>query len=280
MTDSPPRQITSSSLKVPRPERWKYPSGTPPKHDWTSSRPQWVGNRFGSVEIINDLVLYTRGSTFVEIRCDECGVSGWINFSNLKKGLTPGCRPCARDERRPYPRWLSDRMSVIQQRCENPNSPSYRHYGGRGVGFGFRSLREACEYVWRELGPVEQSMTLDRIDTNAGYEPGNLRFATQKQQQSNKRTTILTEFHQEHWPFGREAVTRKLKSGMTREQIIQEAKELVRTKGSHYNHVAAKLASMTSEMPDHIIVLPYRENSSTTAGTAATIASEQPSSPR
>ena len=149
-------------------------------------------------------------------------------------------------------------MGVIRQRCTNPKNPGYPNYGGRGITFHWDSVREAALWVWENLGPFEREMTLDRIDTNGSYEPGNLRLADQKLQQSNKRSTVLSEFHQEHWPFAQGAVLRDLRNGYTRDEIIERARELVRTKGSHYNHVAEKLASMTSEMPDHIIVLPYR----------------------
>lgn len=260
MTESGQPPITSSSwIRDVRKASWKYPSGSPPAGTFLLPRPSRAGQAFGSVTVINPESRYDEGRkrAFVEVAC-VCGLTGWVDWPNLKSGKTPGCRPCAIRARRPYPEWLDRRMSVIQQRCQNPNNPGYPQYGGRGIQFGWSGLHEASLWVWENLGPFEREKTLDRIDTNGHYAPGNLRLADQKLQQSNKRTTVLSEFHQEHWPFSYGTTVRRLKRGMTREQIIEDAKEVVRTRGSHYPHVAEKLASMTSDLPDHIIVMPYR----------------------
>ena len=179
-------------------------------------------------------------------------------YGNLARGLTKACPPCSAELRSPFPNWLNKRMWVVHQRCTNQKNPSYPNYGGRGIRFGWDTVHDASMWVWQNLGPFEQRLTLDRIDTNGNYEPGNLRLADTRLQNGNKNLTVLSEFHQEHWPFSYDTTIKYLKRGFTREQMIEAAKEIVRTKGSHYNHVAEKLASMTSDLPDHITVLPYR----------------------
>ncbi|MGN0955495.1 hypothetical protein, partial [Megasphaera sp.] len=81
--------------------------------------------------------------------------------------------------------------------------------------------------------------------------------------------TVLTEFHQEYWPYAKKTVLNKLSAGETREQIIQDAQKAVREKRKNWRGIQRRLASMTLKMPDQITVLPYRGNSSTTADTAA-----------
>lgn len=74
---------------------------------------------------------------------------------------------------------------AAKQRCTDPNAENYPDYGGRGIKFLFTSF----EQWFAELGPRPAGMTVDRINNNGNYEPGNVRWATAKQQRRNQRTT-------------------------------------------------------------------------------------------
>lgn len=80
--------------------------------------------------------------------------------------------------------WLS-----MIQRCTNPNAPNWNFYGGRGV--------VVCER-WREfsafladMGARPDGTSLDRIDSNGNYEPGNVRWADKFEQGRNRRGVKL-----------------------------------------------------------------------------------------
>lgn len=78
--------------------------------------------------------------------------------------------------------------TTAKQRCNNPNTLGYANYGGRGIRFVFPSIRTFAEWMLRNLGAKPSSeYSLDRIDNNAHYEPGNLRWATRAEQARNKR---------------------------------------------------------------------------------------------
>lgn len=81
-----------------------------------------------------------------------------------------------------------------KSRCNNPNELAYKNYGGRGIKFLFATLDEFAAWVLYNLGPRPGTeYSLDRIDNNRHYEPGNLRWATRTEQARNKRQYKRTE---------------------------------------------------------------------------------------
>ena len=81
---------------------------------------------------------------------------------------------------------LYNTWRMMKQRCNNPSYTHYSYYGGRGIKVceeWLHSFESFIEYV----GPRPDGTTLDRIDNNGDYEPGNVRWATAKEQQANTR---------------------------------------------------------------------------------------------
>ena len=82
----------------------------------------------------------------------------------------------------------------MRQRSENPNHPRYPRYGGRGITVCedwhyFLQFRE-----WAFSNGYEDTLSIDRIDNNAGYTPSNCRWATQKEQSANKTYVFSSLF--------------------------------------------------------------------------------------
>jgi len=80
----------------------------------------------------------------------------------------------------------------IKHRCYNKKAWAYKWYGARGIIIckeWHDNFKAFYDYVSQLPGFGESGLSLDRIDNNGNYEPGNLRFATHKQQMNNTRIT-------------------------------------------------------------------------------------------
>jgi hypothetical protein len=73
----------------------------------------------------------------------------------------------------------------MKQRCLNENHRQYKDYGGRGISICNRWLYFP-DFV-SDLGLCPTGLTLERIDNEGNYEPGNIKWATQEEQNSNCR---------------------------------------------------------------------------------------------
>lgn len=79
-------------------------------------------------------------------------------------------------------------------RCYNPDSDQYHNYGLRGISV-YPEWRNSFKSFLSHVGRKPSSnMSLDRIDVNGNYEPGNVRWATQKEQCRNTRSNTLIIF--------------------------------------------------------------------------------------
>ena len=84
-----------------------------------------------------------------------------------------------------HPREFSSYFNA-RQRCYNPKNVSYTNYGERGITFCFNSFRE----FYAHMGDRPDNTTLERLDNNGNYAPGNVVWATKKVQARNRRNNV------------------------------------------------------------------------------------------
>lgn len=77
----------------------------------------------------------------------------------------------------------------MRYRCQTPTDSAYPHYGARGITVHPRW--ESFAAFLADMGPRPAGTTIDRIDVDGNYEPGNCRWATSKVQGRNKRHTVF-----------------------------------------------------------------------------------------
>lgn len=83
-----------------------------------------------------------------------------------------------------YRAWQS-----MKDRCYNPNNVGFKNYGGRGIRV-CDEWRKSFAAFYAHMGDRPKDHSLDRIDNDRDYEPGNCRWASREIQNANKRTSI------------------------------------------------------------------------------------------
>ena len=128
----------------------------------------------------------------------RCGAEVVVNGHNLRSGHSRSCG-CLQRERAAQANakhgHASKKNGVTVEyncwagmiyRCENPNVKDWKYYGGRGIKV-CPEWRESFEVFLRDMGTrPSPSHSIDRIEPDGNYEPGNCRWATPLQQRHNR----------------------------------------------------------------------------------------------
>lgn len=128
----------------------------------------------------------------------SCGVECIVGSGNLKKGKAQscGCRNREIVSARMTTHGMSNSpeysvWSAVIQRCTNKKAPGYKYYGGRGVTVCDR-WRKSFEMFRADMGARPSlAHTIDRIDNDGDYTPGNCRWATSHVQHRNRSDSIM-----------------------------------------------------------------------------------------
>ncbi len=123
-----------------------------------------------------------------------------------KDGLRPECKNCVNIRQKEYRKTheieIAERKAAAYQtitghlrrcyanivyRCTNLNGRNYDRYGGRGICCLFSSADEFIDYVVNVLQIDPSGLTIDRINNDGHYEPGNIRFILNLENQRNKK---------------------------------------------------------------------------------------------
>lgn len=85
-----------------------------------------------------------------------------------------------------------DAWAHAKRRCENPKDAAWHHYGGRGISM-CANWSESFAAFLADVGERPPGTTLDRIENDGGYEPGNVRWTDRTTQANNTRLTRRDE---------------------------------------------------------------------------------------
>lgn len=152
-----------------------------------------TGQRYGTLIAIHPTERRTKGGGYIwRFKCD-CGNTKDIPANSVRTGMVKSCgcqyKYVCEQDKRLFTIWVN-----MRQRCSNPNSPNYNRYGARGIKVcddweSFKKFRK-----WSIQNGYNDSLTIDRIDNDCGYNPGNCRWTTVLQQQRNRGNNHLITY--------------------------------------------------------------------------------------
>lgn len=173
-----------------------------PLHDLT-------GHRFGLLIVTSRAPNSPRGGVRWDCQCD-CGGTNTVAAGDLRNGKIRSCgclntkrgrtlrgaverspiyqvrSAITERNRREYNSWAS-----MRSRCGNSNDVKFHLYGGRGITVCDRWI--SFEAFLADMGPRPSGTSLDRIDPNGHYCPGNCQWGKTTDQQKNRRHTVFLE---------------------------------------------------------------------------------------
>lgn len=159
-----------------------------------------IGDKIGRLTILDIEKRKIGKHTRIYCYCEcKCGNHIWARMDalGLEYGKTQSCK-CYRkeishiinsshisSETTEYNTWIA-----MKERCLNPKSPNYHLYGGRGIKICDRWLH-SFENFLEDMGhKPNRKYSIERIDVDGNYEPSNCKWATNEEQQNNKRNSV------------------------------------------------------------------------------------------
>ena len=162
-----------------------------------------LGQRVGRLVVVARAENGDHGAARWRCRCD-CGGETVTYGKSLRRGVVNSCG-CWRKERASkmgrsnltHGASFSPEYGALHNaidRCHNPNCRGYKNYGARGIRVADEWRTDRGAFLEHVGSKPSSKHTLERVDNDKGYEPGNVRWATRGDQANNRRTNHIVEF--------------------------------------------------------------------------------------
>lgn len=170
-----------------------------------------AGQKFGRLEFIKDAGYSTKKKPLIEVKCECDGKVIICDKGNVTSGhiVSCGCRKLEilkKQQKKKHGHSLSengkatkeyDAWRAMKKRCLDPKNDSYERYGARGITICEQWLTSFITFLADVGEAPTKEHSIDRINNEGNYEPGNVKWSTAEEQANNRRNnhniTIGTE---------------------------------------------------------------------------------------
>jgi hypothetical protein len=164
---------------------------------------EMVGKTFGRLYVLDDSIRNRTNNIMCKCRC-ICGKTTIVAASTLRSGKSKSCG-CLHNELLSLRKFIHGKSlsptyrvwASMKGRCYNKKNVRFKDYGGRGIKVCDR-WKNSFKNFYKDMGDKPKNKSIDRINNNGDYSPKNCRWATYKEQSTNKRTNVYIRFNNQN----------------------------------------------------------------------------------
>lgn len=156
-----------------------------------------IGEKFGRLTVLEELSERTKSKQRIYLCECECGNYSKVARHDLRSGNTKSCGCIVNTVFGLSHDPLYSRCHKAYERTHSEGKSYHKSYTERNIQFNFKDPLEMYMYLlseWNESikkNKIDCNLQIDRIDNEKGYEPGNVRITTRKENNRNRSNTII-----------------------------------------------------------------------------------------